>query len=337
MRIVVLIDPETLLPEDPQFEQGNDESRLEVEFHVTETLRELGHETFVAPFLPDVPETIGELLRIKPDLVFNLTEHHRGNRAMDKHIAAALELLRLPYTGAGPIGLMLCRDKGMTKRLLSHHRIRVPDFTTVPLGRPMPKKKIEFPVIVKPGFEDGSDGIANASIVRNDAELAERIRMLHERMNQTVICEEYIAGREIYVGMTGNQRITVYPAREVRFGPDNTGPEIATSRVKLDEAYRTKWGIEFTHAELPPELERKAAHIGKRVYRILQLRDYGRIDIRITEDGKLVVLEANPNPDLAMGDEVAEAAEKAGVSYRQLIKRIVSLARQRAGDAARWM
>lgn len=331
MKVIVLIDPEAALPDDPDLRVGDEESRQEVEFHVTETLRELGHTTTVQPVLPSIPDTIHALMDASPDLVFNLTEHYLGDRRMDKNIAGVLDLLQLPYTGSGPDGLMLCRDKGLCKRLLAHRRIRVPNFVMIPPGQITVRKKLQFPVIVKPGFEDGSDGISLASLVDNEADMKERVAMLHERMKQPVICEEFIDGREIYIGMVGNQRVRAFPAREVRFGVSDHGPRFATAKVKRDEAYRQKWDISFTHAELPPELEERAARVGKRIFRMLQLRDYGRVDFRITPENELVFLEANPNPDLTMGDEVAEAADKAGLTYSQLIAHIVSLALRRTG------
>jgi len=329
MKMVVLIDPEAWQPDDAQFEEGNEETVLDVEFHVTETLRELGHEVRVIPFDADIRTTIDALTEAAPDMVFNLTEHHAGERRMDKHIATLLELLRLRYTGAGPVGLTLCRDKALCKRLLSHHRIRVPRFIMLPIGKTSVPKRLAYPLMVKPGFEDGSDGISLASLARNEKDLAERVAMLHERMKQPVICEEFIEGREIYISITGNQRLHVYPAREVRFTNPDAGPQIATARVKLDEAYRRKWGIEFTDARLPEDLAARVARAGRRIYRLLQLRDYGRIDIRLTPEGQVVFLEANPNPDLTMGDEVAESARRDGVDYTQLIARILNLALRR--------
>ncbi len=219
LKVVVLIDPEVALPEDPQFRVGDEETIKEVEWHVTETLRELGHEAIVQPVLPNIPDTIHALMDAAPDLVFNLTEHYQGDRRMDKNIAAVLDLLKLPYTGTGPDGLMLCRDKGLCKRLLAHRRIRVPNFVMIPPGRTTVRKKLQFPVIVKPGFEDGSDGISLASLVDNEADMKERVAMLHERMKQPVICEEFIDGREIYIGMVGNQRVRAFTERKTPGAP----------------------------------------------------------------------------------------------------------------------
>lgn len=330
LRIAVLIDEEAFDPDDPHFQHGNEATIQTVEFHVAEALRLLGHQAEVIPCRTPIQQTLDALDATAPDLVFNLTEHFRGNRQMDRSIGAVLDLLGLPYTGSGPVGLMLCRDKALCKRLLSHYRIRVPNFATLPMGRIALRRNLRFPVIVKPALEDGSDGISLASLVESKADLRERAQMLHERMRQPVICEEYIRGREIYIGIVGNARLTAFPAREVRFADPGAGPHFATARVKRDEAYRKKWGIQFTHADLPTDLQERAARIGKRIYRLLNIRDYGRIDMRITQDHQIVFLEANPNPDLTMGDELAESAERAGVSYNQLIGRILGHARRRS-------
>lgn len=329
LKIALLIDEEAASQEDPHFQTGLEEFLSSVEYHVVETLRGLGHQVEVVPFTGGITASVETLKAAAPELVFNLTEHYRGDRRMDRNVAALLELLGLPYTGSGPVGLMLCRDKGLCKRILSHHHVRVPNFTMLAPGKTRVPKRLAYPLIVKPGFEDGSDGISLASLVYNPRDLAERVSMLHDRMKQPVICEEFIEGREIYVGITGNHRLRAYPAREVRFGDEGQGPRFATSRVKLDDAYRKKWGIEFTDAHLAPKLAERAARIAKRAYRLLHIQDYGRIDMRVTGDGQLVVLEANPNPDLTMGDEVAEAAQNAGVSYDKLISHIVSLALRR--------
>jgi len=323
LKIAILVDQEIIVEDDPQLEHGHGAAAEEVEFHVTETLRGMGHETLVIPFLENFLDTVDSLRQCSPDLVFNLTEHHLGDRRKDQHIASLLELMNFRYTGAGPTGLMLCRDKAMCKRILSHHRIKVPDFVSFPMGKNRIRRNFPFPAIVKPRFEDGSDGISLASLVSNREELADRVTMLQERMGQPVICEEYIEGREVYVGITGNDRLSAYPAREVRFANSADGPQFATSRVKLDEAYRKKWDITFTDAELSEEMDRKAGQISKRIYRLLQLRDYARIDMRITPENQFVFLEANPNPDLTMGDELAEAAEKSGLSYDDLVGRIL--------------
>jgi len=330
MKIVVLIDPEVYQEDDPQLEGKTEEVCLEMEFHVVESLRFLDYQVEVIVFDPNIEETIQRLKAAGPDLIFNLTEHVRGDRRNDMLVASLLDLLQLPYTGSGPMGLMLCRDKAMCKRLLSHHHVTVPDFVTLPLGRTKPKKKLAYPVLIKPMQEDGSDGISLASLVNNEGELEQRAANIHERMHQPVICEEYIDGREIYLSVMGNRQLRALPSRELKFSANGEGgPRFATAMVKQNDAYRKKWGISFTYANLPEELEKKAARISKRVYRLLQIRDYGRIDLRITPENKIVFLEANANPDLTLGDEMAESWMKGGKNYRSMIQHIVNLARQR--------
>jgi len=330
MKILVLVDYETVPDNDPQFKGDTAEVRESMEFHVIQALRKNGHEVKALSFGPNVRTTMDALIETAPEIVFNLTEHFEADRCKDVHITTTLELLHIPYTGTGPTGLMLCRDKAICKRILGHHRIRIPRFSSVPLGKTRPPVKLTYPLVAKPVFEDGSEGIALASVVNNDEELQERIRMIHERMKQPVICEEFIEGRELYVGIIGNRRLRTLPTRELKFGNNQgDGPRIATSKVKWDKKYRNKWNIHYTHAELSEELEKRIARVSKRIYRLLQLRDYGRIDLRLTPDNQIVFLEANPNPDLSTDDEVAQAAIKTGIEYNQLIERILKLAMKR--------
>lgn len=330
MRILMLTDPEPVPDDDPTLEAKVIAPDSAMEYNVARSLRALGHQTDIMPFGPDVAKNAEALIAHKPDLVFNLTEWFKGNRRMDAHIAALLELLGLPYTGASPIGLMLCRDKAACKRILGHHRIRLPHFITIPPGRRKPNARMIYPAIVKPLYEDGSDGISLASLVQDEAALVERVRMIHEQRKQPAICEAFIDGREIYVGIIGNERLRAFPPREVVFGrTDEGGPGIATARVKWDEKYREKWGIKYIHAELEPELERRIIRICKRIYQYMHIRDYGRIDLRITPDHEIHFLEANPNPNLAKDDELYEAAQKAGLSHPDFIDLIVKQALRR--------
>ena len=332
MKVVVLIDLEAVIDGDPALEGLTEASRQTMEFQVTQALRDAGHAVEVRPFEADIIRTMTALRDAAPEAVFNLTEHFGGDRRKDAHVAAMLELLGLAATGASTAGLMLCRDKAVCKRVLGYHRIRQPFFHEVPIGRTRPAGRLVFPMIVKPLFEDGSDGIALASVVRTPAELEERIAMMHGKMKQPAICEEYIEGREIYVALLGDERLQALPPRELIFGPPEAGgPTIATARVKFNEAYRKKWGIEYRHADLEPALETCIARVGKRIFRLLGMRDYGRVDLRVTPDGEVVFLEANPNPALGIEDDVAESARRAGLTYPQLIDRIVQQAARRRG------
>ena len=333
MRIVALVDAAAVCADDPSFDGKTPASRAAMEGQVLEALRGLGHEVAVVPFGPDIEETLRALKAPGIGLVFNLTEEFGGDRRKDLHVAALLELLGLPYTGSTPTGLNLCRDKATCKRILGYHRIRVPAFVTLPVGTTRPPGRFRYPAIVKPLFEDGSEGISLASVVRDAGELRERAHGIHERLKQPAICEEYIEGRELYVGIIGNHQLRALPPRELIFGRSaEGGPRIATARVKWDAAYRRKWDISCVHAELPEKTGTEVARAGKRIYRILRISDYGRVDLRLTPANEIVFLEANPNPDLSREDEFAEAAEKAGIPYPQLIERIVHLALKRAAN-----
>ncbi len=330
MKIVALVDMEAVPQADPRLEGRIPSVLEEMEFHVVEELRLMGHEVEIVPFVSDLTKTIEAIQAAAPDLVFNMTERIQDDRRKDVHVTALLELLYLPYTGAGPTGLTICRDKAICKRILSHHRIRFPRFVTLPPGRTKVKLKNFYPAIVKPLYADGSDGISLASLVVNEQELNDRVRRIHDQMNQPVICEEFVDGREVYVCILGNERLTALPPREIRFGRlEEGGPTFATARVKWDDAYRSKWKIDYVHADLPADVEKRIVHVSKRIYRLLHLRDYGRIDLRLTPKGEVVFLEANPNPNLAYGEDIAEAAVKAGISYRQVIDRILRMAVRR--------
>jgi D-alanine-D-alanine ligase len=191
-------------------------------------------------------------------------------------------------------------------------------------------KSLNYPLVVKPAFEDSSEGISNASLVSSETALIERVKFVHDGWQQPVIVEEYIEGREFYVGVIGNKRLTALPIRECIFDSENPqGPQLATYRVKWNRKYREKWNIRFDFAELETPIIKNIERICKRVYRLLRMRDYGRIDLRLTPDNKLVVLETNPNADIAYGEDVAEAAEKAGITYEKLIDRIIHFALSR--------
>ncbi|UCF77822.1 MAG: ATP-grasp domain-containing protein [Candidatus Eiseniibacteriota bacterium] len=329
LKVTALVDAAVVPSGDPQFEQA-EESRI-TEYHVISTLRELGYKVSVLATGDDIAVVVNTLTQNRPDIVFNLTEQFAGDRRLDKNVAGVLEMLNIPFTGTSANGLMLCRDKLLCKQLLSLHKIRVPGFVSLPVGKKARiPKAIRYPMVIKPAFEDGSEGISNASVVANESALRERAEFVHERWQQAAIAEEYIEGRELYVAILGNKRLTVFPIRECSLASgSDSGPQLATYRVKWNKEYREKHNIEFGFAKLSPETVEAISRTCKKVYRVLQIHDYGRVDLRLTPDGKLVVLEANPNPDLAYGEEIAEAAAKGGVDYETLIARILKLALRR--------
>jgi D-alanine-D-alanine ligase len=331
LKVTMLVDSASVPKDDPVFAVQPDTPVTE--FHVASTLRQLNHEVRILTVTDSVQSLSEQLASDHSDIVFNLTEEFRGDRRMDQNIAALLELMSIPFTGAGSIGLQLCRAKGLCKQLLSLHKIRVPGFVTIhPGDRIRIPKTIRFPLVVKPVYEDGSDGISNASLVKDENQLRERAAMVHERWKQPAIAEEYIEGRELYVGLIGNKRIRALPPREWFVGNGNggnDGPVLATYRVKWDKEYQQKWNISFGFAELSEKILRDIDRTCKKVYRILQMRDYGRIDLRLTPENRLVILEANANPDIGYGDELSEAAAKAGIKYEALIEGILRHAMDR--------
>ena len=329
VNITVLVDEAEIPGGDPDFLVVPEEPTTE--YHVIGALRALGHNVSILGAVKNVEAMFAGLKEQKPDLVFNLVEHLGGDRRFDKSIAALLEMAEIPFTGASSTGLLLSRDKRLCKQLLGLHKIRVPRFVFLPPNKTVRlPKALYFPLVVKPAFEDSSEGISNASIVRSEEALKERVQFVHERWQQPVIAEEYIEGRELYVSVLGNKRLSVLPIRECCFDFEgDEGPRLATYRVKWNKEYRKKWNIEFGFSKLELPVVKNIERICKKVYKVLQLRDYGRIDIRLTSDKKFYILEANSNPDLAYGEEVAESAEKSGISYKNLIRRILNTALRR--------
>jgi len=222
----------------------------------------------------------------------------------------------------------------MAKELLAYHKIRVPNFAIFSPGATVRKpSRLKFPLFIKPVAEEASYGISLDSFVEDDEAFEERIRFIHERMNQPALAEEYIEGREIYVSLLGNERLQVFPFREVIFTevPDGQ-PKFSTFKAKWDDAYRKRWGIQNVFAEpFVNGTGQRIVKICKDVYRALRIHGYGRIDLRVTPEGEIVILEANPNPNLDRDDEFGQSAAKAGLSYPRMIQRILKL----AFDAAR--
>jgi D-alanine-D-alanine ligase len=318
-----LVPPETL-PE------GTDPVTAEwrTEYDVVTTLRTLGHE--VRPL--GVHDDLGDIRRMiqewKPHIAFNLLEGFNDVMIFDQNVVSHLELLKLPYTGCNPRGLLLARDKSLSKKLLSYHRIPVPEFEVVRVGRPVRRpKRLAFPLMVKSLTQEASIGISQASVVDNDEKLRERVAFIHESIGTAAIVEQYIEGRELYVGVLGNQLLQAMPVWELFF--TNMPPEarrIATDRVKWSVKYQKKYGIDSGPArDLPAPLIERIQHLCKRSFRALELSGCARIDLRLDAEQRVWVIEANPNPQIARGEDFAASAEHAGVSYESLIQRIVNL------------
>jgi D-alanine-D-alanine ligase len=333
LRILVLLHPD-LMP--PESSKGYSEQEINVwktEYDVVSTLRAAGHEVRPLGVRDELKPIREEIEAFKPDVVFTLLEQFRGEVIYDHNVASYLELTRVPYTGCNPRGLMLARGKDLSKTLVHYHRIAVPAFVVFPLRRKVQRpKRLALPLIVKSLSEDASWGIAQASVVDSDEKLAERVAFIHERIGTAAIAEQYVEGREVYVGVLGNDRLRALPVWELQFGNLAQGAwPIATEKVKHDPNYQERRGILHTPAkDLAPELATRIQRIAKRIYRTLELDSYARIDFRLSPAGVPYFLEANPNPEIAESQEFAAAALHDGIAYPDLLHRIVALGIRRA-------
>lgn len=334
LRVLAMMHEGLIPPEDTT---GVDLATAEwkTEFDVVSTLREMGHEIQTVGVLSDLAVIRKAIDEWKPHITFNLLEEFDGVAVFDQNVVAYLELLRVRYTGCNPRGLMLARDKALSKQILAYHRISVPEFAVFPIGRPVKRRKrLSFPLIVKSVSQEASLGIAQASIVDNEERLQERVAFIHKSVGTDAIAERYIEGRELYVAVLGNSRLEVFPIWELLMkGMPDEARHIATARVKWSPKYRKKYGIKSGEATgLPEEMPRRIQDLAKRVYRNLNLSGYARIDLRLDSTGKIYVLEANPNPEIAYGEDFAESAEKAGTPYEALLQRVLNLGLQWRSD-----
>jgi D-alanine-D-alanine ligase len=330
LNVVVLYDrweePEDAAPAD-KAPLTRTLDKKEVEDEVAETLQKLGHDATLH-VLDGSVKSLNAIAKIECDLFFNLAESFAGNDTADYCIAAYLELLNKKYTGCGSRGLLYCQDKGVAKKILEFHGIHTPVFARSYRGRLDFSHDLEFPVIVKPAREDGSIGIEFSNVVSSIRELMERIDWLHANFDSPVLIEEFVEGREMYVGVIGNEHPEALPVVELDLSklPEGT-PRIAGAEVKWGKGTRAYRDTKSAVADgLPEETIAALQQTAVAVYQALELRDYGRIDMRLRPDGRVAVIEANPNPWLASKAEFAMAARKAGRTYTQLVEEIVDLA-----------
>ncbi len=319
----------TLVP--PNSLEGATEKEIEewrTEYDVISHLKAAGHDVRPLGLSDSLSELRGAILDWKPDIVFNLLEEFDGIVTYDQHVVAFLELMRQPYTGCNPRGMMLSRDKVLSKQLLSYHRVPTPQFMVFPRGqRARVPRRLRYPLFVKSSTEDASLGIAHASVVTDARQLVERIAFMHEQVNSDALVEEYIEGRELYVGVIGNDRLRVLPVWEMTFGslPEHL-PAIATRKVKWDRHYQQKYGITTAAAQdLPEGTVARLEQLSKRIYRALHLSGYARMDFRLRSDGSLYVLEANANPNISAAEDFAQSALTAGLDYGELLQRILAV------------
>jgi D-alanine-D-alanine ligase len=327
-RILILFDTDDSPPAAQDFSK-HIESVDEAEFDVARALLARGHEIQCFGFRDHIDQLVDGLRAQPSDVVFNLAERFRGESALDYTVASILDMLGLPYTGASSEGLMLARDKALTKKVLAYHGILIPHFMVCPTGQAVSRPSdLRFPLIVKPLDEDASVGIAQSSVVRDDEALTTRIAFIHEKIATDAIVEEFIEGRELYVGVIGNDKPRALPPIEMVFKNEpNVEGRIATFKAKWSVKYRQSRGIENMVArDLPKSLVQRLSDVAVRTYKAAGLRDYGRIDVRLAHDDAIYVVEANPNPYLAEGEDLAWAAEEAGYPYHDLIEKIAEMA-----------
>lgn len=323
---VILLADESLVPAGDLADYSEKQRELrKTEFDVRDAIEALGHELFSIGVSDDLSTIRGAIDAHKPDIVFNLIEEFDGVSHFDQHVVSYLELRKQAYTGCNPRGLTLARDKALTKKILAYHGLKVPEFAIFAKRRPTKRPDgLAFPLFVKSLTEEGSVGISGASIVNDDEKLMERVQYIHRATNSTALAEQFIEGREIYVGVMGNDRVTVLPPWEFAMTKKEDGaPLIASDRAKWDPEYQRQVGLKTGPAKLSRKMQAKLTGLSKEIYRLLGMSGYARLDYRVTEDGDAYLLEANPNPQIAKDEDFALSAKHAGVDYPELIDRLI--------------
>ena len=325
LRVVMLAD-ESLLPNGDLTDFSAKQRELrKTEFDVRDAIEQLGHDLIPIGVSDDLSTIRGAIDAHKPDIVFNLVEEFAGIGHFDQHVVSYLELCKQPYTGCNPRGLTLARDKALTKKILAYHGLKVPEFAIFPQKRAVRRPDdLAFPLFVKSLTEEGSVGISSASVVHDDDKLKERVDYIHRTTNSIAVAEQFIEGREIYVGVMGNSRVTALPAWELEMTKKNDdAPLVATDRAKWDPEYQQQVGLRTGPAKITSKMQADLAALSKKIYRLLGMSGYARLDYRLTEAGEAYLLEANPNPQIAKDEDFALSAGHAKLSYPELIDRLI--------------
>lgn len=332
LKVLVLFDTAGTPPADQDFSSEFKTEEWKTEARVVNVLKKLGHDVHILGIYEEIDLLYETIKKLSPDIVFNLTEHFGGKGYLDRAVVGLFEMMQTPYTGCGSAGLMLCRHKALSKKLLSFHRIGNPSFQLFRKNeRPKISKFIKLPCIVKVANDDASVGISQASFVETEEALLERVEFVHKKLEDDALVERFIPGRELYVSMFGNERVQILPIRELVFeNISNSELAFATYKTKWDEKYRDRWGVKNIFADdLSEELSARIKNICKRTYRVLNIDGYARIDLRVTPHNEVYVIEANPNPFLAEDEDFAQSAKKAGIEYDQLLQKILNLSLRR--------
>ncbi len=329
IKVLVLFDVGEPTSLDDDYTEDLKSPDWKTERHVLGALRNLGYP-FAMLGVHNDTELIREMIdRYQPDVIFNMVEQFANSLGNENRITSFLELQGVPITGCGSTGITLSKDKVISKKILSYHNVRVPEFVVQSPGQLIDiGPEMSYPLIVKPAREEASYGISLKSVVNNEADLVNRVCFVHERFKQEALVEEYIDGREVYVGVMGNERLQCLPAREMVWGEDVPArARFASYKVKWDDDYRYRWDIYNRFLpSLDKTTQRRLDATCKDIYRCLKLNGYARIDLRLTAKNDIVFIEANPNPMLARDEDFAMSAKKAGLGYSKLIDRIISLA-----------
>jgi D-alanine-D-alanine ligase len=298
---------------------------------VARTLRRLGHRVSILGVHGDVKRIVSGLSRRKPDLVFNMMEMFADNIFGDIPITGLLDLLGVRYTGSGPGELYLSQDKALSKKLLSYEDILYPRFAVFNKDSEIETGgNLRMPLFVKPLRSDASLGVSGKSLVHDTLQLMKQVASIRTELNDSAIAEEFIEGREFLVGVLGNSPPRALPPIEVDFGGLPEGvPKVLDSKAKWEERSVEYKGTKTVVATLPDELRARLQKVAVDAYRAVRVRDYGRVDLRLTDTGEIYVLEANASCYLERGSEFAMAAVAGGLDYPRLIERIVNLAMER--------
>lgn len=331
LRIAVLMH-EALVP--PESIEGLDDQTIDpfkMEYDVCSTLHNLGHEVIPVGVADELTPIRRALEEHRPHVAFNLLMHFHDAGIYDSAVVSWLELRKQRYTGCNPRGLLVANDKALCKKVLAYHRIRAPRFFVVARGK-APKalpRGMRWPLFVKSSSEHASTGISQASIVHDVEQLRARVAYVHESVGTPALCEEFIEGSELTIGVLGNNRVQVSPVWEIFMDDLPAGvANITTSRVKWDHAYQRKIGLRTGPAEdLDAATIARIQRTARRIHRALGLSGYARIDMRMDAEGQVWILEANPNPDLCFGEDFAESFERQGIPYPELLMKIVRLGR----------
>ena len=324
-KILIIAHPELIPPPEVVTDPDRYKTAWITEYDVSEALKRLGYEVEFLGLSDNINLLSQKIIQSSPNIVFNLLEEFHHNPQNDFKVVSLLELMEIKYTGCCAKGLLLSRDKALSKKILKYHKINTPHFFTFPRKkRKKLPKNLNFPLIVKCLYEEASYGLTQASIVHDQEKLQERIDYIHNKLDQDAIIEEFIAGKEFYVGLIGNKKLTTLPIWELQFNNvEVPEKEIYTSRAKWNEKYRERKGIDNAAAKVSTDLEEKIFKICKKVYQVLCLSGYARIDLRVTAQNKVYVLEANPNPNIAQDDEFARSALHKKISYDALIRSLL--------------